>query len=106
MVLADGNIQEGATATSNHSSELSKYYYDMNINPYVHMNWPDLFLSHNSKNNVAASQQSFYGSYPVAVPRSYVYSYDNEGYPKELVREYKSPVTNQYLYTTKTVYYY
>lgn len=106
MVLVDGNIQEGAATTSNHSSELSKYYYDMNINPYVHMNWPDLFLSHSSKNNVAASQQSFFAGYPVAVPRSYVYSYDNEGYPKELVREYKSPVTNQYLYTTKTVYYY
>jgi hypothetical protein len=106
MVLADGNMQEGTAATSNHSSELSKYYYDININPYAHMNWPDLFLSHSSKNNVAASQQSFFASYPVSVPRSYAYTYDNEGYPKELTREYKSPVTNQYLYTTKTVYYY
>ncbi len=106
MTFAGDNLVECAATTFNHSSELSQYSYDSNINPYAHMNYPDLFLSHNSKNNVAASQQSFMASYPVAVVRSYSYKYDNEGYPVELVREYKSPITNQYLYTTKTIYTY
>jgi hypothetical protein len=100
------NLAYGNATTSHHSNETGRYEYDENINPYFHMNWPDLYLSHSSKNNVKRQSQSFYGSYPTAVPSGYTYSYDSDGYPKELIRTYKSGITNEYLYTTKTVFVY
>ncbi len=106
MLYEDGNLREGNSTTSHHSSELSRYRYDQLVNPYVHMNWPDLYLSHSSKNNVIALEQSFVNDYPVAVPSSHTYTYDSEGYPKELIRTYKSGFTGEYLYTTKTVFVY
>lgn len=106
MQFAEGNLMEGNGITSHHTSELAKYQYDHQVNPYIHMNWPDLFLSHSSKNNVIAQQQSFSNGFPVAVPSGYSYTYDSEGYPKELIKTYKSGSTGQYLYTTKTEFVY
>ena len=107
MLLAQrANGQRIGPTTSHHSSELSRYRYDQLVNPYVHMNWPDLYLTRSSKNNVNALEQSFVNDYPVAVPSSHTYTYDSEGYPRELIRTYKSGFTGEYLYTTKTVFVY
>ena len=70
------------------------------------MGWHNLFLSNNSKNNLVRQYKTYYGSYPVAVAYEFNYKYDADGYPIELIRHYRSYVTNQFLYTTKTVFSY
>ena len=57
-------------------------------------------------NNLISQQKSYSGTYPPAVAYEFIYKYDNEGYPTELIRHYKSYLTNQFVYTTKTVFTY
>ncbi|HEX8331324.1 MAG TPA: hypothetical protein VF622_01810 [Segetibacter sp.] len=106
MQFVGGNMVESAATTSNNNSELGRYSYDFNINPYIHMKWPNLFLSNTSKNNKLSQYKTYYGSYPTAEPYSYNYNYDIDGYPKELIKHFKSYTTNSFLFTTKTVYVY
>jgi hypothetical protein len=101
-----GNILTSAAVTSNHSSELGRYDYDSNINPYIHMNWPDLFLSNSSKNNLAFQYKEYANSFPLTEPYSLVYKYDAEGYPTEVIKNYRSGQTGNFLYSTKTVFIY
>ena len=105
MNFAGGNkIQDAASTTSN-SNESGKYQYDFNINPYAHMNWPDLYLSNQSRNNLKRQERHFAGAFPTAIPYGFEYTYDEDGYPKELVKTYFS-YYGIYMYTTKTVYNY
>jgi hypothetical protein len=101
-----GNVISDNSVTANNNTETGLYDHDNQINPYAHMGWHNLFLSNNSKNNLVKQYKTYYGSYPVAVPYEFVYKYDSEGYPIELIRHYRSGVTNQFLYTTKTVFSY
>jgi hypothetical protein len=105
-VMVKGNLVQGNSITSHHNSELSIYDYDNNINPYHQMNWPDLFLSRQSKNNVTYEQTSYHGAYPINVPYGFTYGYDAEGYPKEVVKQYRTYLTGQHAYTAKTVFTY
>jgi hypothetical protein len=106
MSFKGGNNVEDAANTSHHASELGQYSYDFNINPYVHLNWPDLSLSHLSKHNVTAQYKQYHANYPETVAYSFQYAYDSDGYPKEVVKSYNSYLTGQYLYKLKTVYTY
>jgi hypothetical protein len=101
-----GNLFSDNSRTSNQDTETGSYQHDNNINPYVHMNWPDLFLSNSSKNNLNWQARTYYGNYPVNVAYSFEYKYDSEGYPTELIRRYKSYITGQHLFTTKTIFSY
>lgn len=101
-----GNLISDNSNTTNQSTETGQYGYDHNINPYAHMGWLNLFLSNGSKNNLISQQKTYYGNYPVAVAYSYSYNYDAEGYPVELVKKFKSYLTGQHLFTTKTVFNY
>ena len=106
MTYRAGNKIHDAAIASNYSNESGTYQYDFNINPYVHMNWPDLFLSRQSRNNMVAQQKTFASVQPTAIPLGFNYTYDADGYPKELVKTYFSYPGNIYMYTTKTVYNY
>lgn len=102
----NGNLVGDNSSTSNHSTENGDYEYDQQINPYVHMGWPNLFLSNSSRNNMVLSRKTYYGNYPLVVEYGHTYKYDGEGYPVELVKKFKSYLTGEYLYTTRTVYLY
>jgi hypothetical protein len=102
----NGNMISSLAVTTNHNSELGRYGYDFNINPYRHMNWPNLFLSNSSKNNMTYQSKEYSGSYPVAEPYSFVYTYDADGYPAEVVKNFKSYLTGAFLFSTKTVFVY
>ena len=102
----NGNLFSDNSRTHNGSTETGSYQQDNNINPYAHMNWHDLFLSNSSKHNMNWQSRTYYGNYPLNVVYSFEYKYDNEGYPIELIRRYKSYLTGQHLFTTKTVYTY
>ena len=106
LAYEKGNLVESSVATSNQSSQTGLYQYDLNINPFIHLGRPDIYLSNQSKNNVVAQQKQFTGSYPNAYSYKFDYTYDNEGYPKEVITGYLSPVTNTHSYTLKTIYTY
>jgi hypothetical protein len=106
MQFYSGNMIESSAASSNHNSEMGRYSYDFNINPYIHMKWPNLFLSNTSKNNRTSQQKTYYGNFPTAEPYSYNYTYDADGYPKEVIKHFKSYTNNTFLFSTKTVYVY
>ncbi|ULQ52708.1 hypothetical protein [Flavihumibacter fluvii] len=101
-----GNLMEDNSVTDNYSTEVGVYTFDNNINPYIHIGWLDLFLSNQSKNNMTSKVKSYYGNYPIVVEYGLIYKYDTEGYPIELVKSYRSYLTGEHLYTTKTIYLY
>ena len=102
----NGNLFSDNSRYSNDFYQTGSYQHDNGINPFAHMNWPDLYLSNGSKNNLNWQSRSYYGNYPLNVAYSFEYKYDNEGYPVELIRRYKSYITGQHLFTTKTIYNY
>ncbi|HEU0112633.1 MAG TPA: hypothetical protein VFQ73_17285 [Flavisolibacter sp.] len=106
MNFVGGNKVKETAMSSTGGSEGGTFGYDLNINPYVHMNWPDIFLSKSSKNNMISQQKGYAGGFPVAEPYKFEYTYDADGYPVELVKSYKSYTTGEHLYKTKTVYTY
>lgn len=106
MKISGGNKVEDQASGSTGGGEGGTYKYDFNINPFAHMNMPNMFLSNLSKNNVVDQQKSFRGSIPSAVVYKYEYIYDNDGYPIEVVKHYKGYLTGEHLYKVKTVYTY
>jgi hypothetical protein len=101
-----GNMTGSSAVTSNNDTESGRYGYDFNINPYAHMKWPNLFLSNTSINNRTSQQKEYYGSYPTTDPYSFIYTYDTDGYPTQVIKNFKSPATGNYLFSTKTEFVY
>lgn len=106
MKFKSGNKIQDIATTSLGKTESGAYVYDFNINPFAHMNIPNLFLSNLSKNNMVGQQKSYSGDIPSGEPYNFEYSYDAEGYPTELVKSYKSYTTGEHLYKTKTIFTY
>ena len=106
MKFKGGNKVEDQAMSSTGGSEGGTYGYDYSINPFAHMNMPDIYLSNLSKNNMISQQKGYSGSIPSGIPYKFDYTYDAEGYPTELTRYFKSYVTGQDLYKTKTIYTY
>ena len=106
MRFAAGNMSESAAMRANTTAEMGTYQYDQNINPYAVMHLDDLFFSNVSKNNRVAQYKQYTGSMPEADVYEYQYTYDQFGYPKQVIKKYKSPLLNQHSFTTKTIYNY
>lgn len=106
-ILSDkGNQTKRSFVSANGISEWSDYGYDTNINPYIHLNRPDMQLLHNSKNNVSWTGKEYYSGNLTLDPVNYNYTYDSEGYPISLVKEFRSAQTGSILNITKTTYHY
>ena len=106
MDFDKGNLIFSTASNTNSSFEEGRYSYDTNINPYHHMYWPTLFMEHSSKNNVTSQQKQFTGSYPTATPFSFMYKYDADCYPVEVIKNYKSFPSGNFAFSTKTVFVY
>lgn len=106
MNFAGGNKVKEEATTSRGSGEGGTAQYDQNINPYAHMNYPDLLLSKLSKNNVTAQQKAYSGVIPSLVPYKWEYLYDAEGYPVQLLKHFKSGANGEHLTTKKVVFTY
>ena len=102
----NGNVSYSTASNSNSSFEEGRFSYDFGINPYHHMNWPTLFMNHISKNNVTSQQKQYSGSYPTADPYTFVYKYDADGYPTEVIKNYRSLPSGNFAFSTKTVFVY
>ena len=106
MSILRGNIISSNTNTTNMTGETGDYEFDTNINPFAHMNWPDFLFSNYSRNNVTIMRKQYTGNFPVADPTSFQYTYDADGYPKEVIKAFRNPRTNLHVFTLKTVYTY
>ncbi|MGF1924626.1 MAG: hypothetical protein ACQUHE_10645, partial [Bacteroidia bacterium] len=101
-----GNTMTSTAKRTNGDTETGTYEYDFNINPYRHMNWPDLFLSHSSKNNLVLQRKQYMYSYPINEPYSYSYTYDADGYPTSLITKFKNYLTGKHVFSTKKIFTY
>ena len=106
MEFAGGNKVKESATTSRGGGEGGTFQYDHNINPFAHLNRPDLYLSNLSKNNVIGQQKGYSGAIPSLVPYKWEYTYDEEGYPVQLLKHFKSGATGEHRSTTKIVYTY
>jgi len=103
--IKGGNKTEDSGGSTS-AGERGTYQYDFNINPYVHMNLPNIYLSYLSKNNMVAQEKTYSGSIPSAEPYKFEYTYDADGYPKELLKSFKNYLNGDHLFKIKTVYSY
>jgi hypothetical protein len=106
MTFKGGNLTEDVATTSHYNYEKGSYEYDFAINPYIHMDLPDLFLSKSSKHNRKIQYKEYAIQFPSNIPSKFEYTYDADGYPKELITTYIDYTTGQFLFKTKTVYNY
>ena len=70
------------------------------------MNYPNIYLSNSSKNNLVSEQGRYVGAIPSVVVVKYEYTYDDDGYPSQLVRGFRGATSGEHLYNLKTVYTY
>lgn len=105
LKIKDGNKTEDS-AQSMSGGESGTYRYDFNINPYAHINLPNVYLSNLSKNNLVDQNKTYSGSIPSVEPYKFEYTYDAEGYPTELLKSFKNYSTGDHLFKIKTVYTY
>ena len=106
MKIRGGNKVEDQAISSTGGGEAGTYKYDFNINPFAHMNMPNIFLSNLSKNNLIEQQKNYSGNIPSAEPYKFEYTYDADGYPVELVKHFKNYRTGEHLFKIKIVYTY
>ncbi len=98
-VLADKFVR-------NAGMEEGSYTFDFAINPYVHLNIPDLWLTSVPAHNMSFQRKIWTGAHPENVADAFEYTYDSEGYPKELLTRYKSYKTRADTYAIRTVFVY
>ena len=89
---ANGNLLSDGTRT---------YTYDGAINPFVHMKWPMLNFAHDSKNNVVEERLD-----NTSIYLQRTYTYDADGFVKEVVKREVNGSTNETRGVFKTVYVY
>ncbi len=106
MTFRNGNKVEETATGSTGAGEGGEFTYDQNVNPYNQMNWPDLYLRNLSKNNRTLENKGYTGSIPSVIPYRTVFTYDEDGYPVQMIKSYKNPINNDHLYDIKTLYFY
>ncbi|HLF33563.1 MAG TPA: hypothetical protein VI583_04975 [Cyclobacteriaceae bacterium] len=92
----------GSTSNSSHGT----FEYDDNINPHHLWGITDEFLRYSSKNNEIRAEYTYSGGFPSFVPDTYNYTYDEEGYPVELIKTYKHYRTGEFGFREKIIYHY
>ncbi|ULQ56014.1 hypothetical protein KJS94_15300 [Flavihumibacter rivuli] len=105
-VLFQGGNAVRDEALRGSSTETGNYGYDFNINPYAHLNLPDLFLANNSRHNRTSMEKVYNGSYPEQEVYYVDFTYDAQGYPVSVVKDYRNVRTGEFLFREKTLFYY
>lgn len=104
--LENGNKTRETGRSSTGSSEGGTYQYDNFINPYYLLGVQDIFLRYNSRNNLLEQAKGYTGGFPTLEPYQFDYSYDEAGYPVQLMKKFRSYPSGNHMYTEKTVYTY
>ncbi|MBO9594147.1 MAG: hypothetical protein J7599_14670 [Niabella sp.] len=104
--MRGGSVLSDILVTSNGNREEGSYDYDLSINPYVHLEIPDLLFTQYTKHNLKFQRKTWYGAYPEFEAYNFSYTYDEGGYPKELQTAYRSYQTKAAAYVIRTVFVY
>ncbi|SDG90323.1 hypothetical protein SAMN04487996_12527 [Dyadobacter soli] len=88
------------------SREEGTYNYDSCINPYVHLKIPEAHFNQYVKHNMVIQRKIRSGARPQHEPYDFKYTYDADGYPKELMTKYRSVETRADTYMMRTVFTY
>jgi len=99
-----GVIIKDQKSTGNGNTQEGLYQYDSNINPYAHLNIPDLTLSSLATHNATNSWKTWYGAYPEFEAYKFDFKYDADGYLIEQLITYRSYRTKIETHTSKTVF--
>ena len=101
------NIVSDKTVNDNEICSTGVYAYDKNISPFHHLGFMDFDLRNWSANNRVSTNIDFIGcGYPSLVPLSHFCTYDQDGYPTQIITEYKSGSNSNSFGYTKTNFYY
>ena len=101
LKFKDGNRVEEKTIMPNYPASTRTYTYDAGINPYVFLKWATMNFTYDSKNNVVEEQ---YSSVSIRMERTY--TYDADGFVKEVVRKEINTTTGEVRGMSKIVYTY
>ena len=101
LTFAGGNRVEEKNFIPNYPTATRTYTYDGAINPFVHMKWPMLNFAHDSKNNVVEERLD-----NTSIYLQRTYTYDADGFVKEVVKREVNGSTNETRGVFKTVYVY
>jgi hypothetical protein len=84
------NITSDKT-TTNELCDYSTYTYDKNINPFRHLGYLDFnFLNWSINNRLTEDAHYKACGFPVLVPVSYAYTYNQDGYPLTQITTYRA----------------
>lgn len=101
LKFKDGNRVEEKTQMPNYPVATRTYTYDAGINPYVFLKWPTMNFAYDSKNNVV---EEAYSNVSIRMERTY--TYDADGFVKEVVRKEINTTTGEVRGMSKIVYTY
>ncbi len=101
-----GRVLTDVAVTEHGNREEGIYEYDACINPYVHLGIPDRKFRLYEKHNLSIQWKTWYAGYPENEAYAFSYTYDADGYPKELITKYRSYQTKKDTYSIKNVYLY
>ncbi len=104
--MRGGSVLTDVIATENGPYAEGLYEYDFGINPYAHLGIPDRQFLLYEKHNLKFQWKTWIRGYPENEPFTFNYTYDVDGYPKELLTLYRNYQTKKETYTIRTAYVY
>jgi len=86
-----GNVISDKTTRGSQLCSDGEYTYDQHINPFNNLGYVDYLLTNVSANNKLTEDVNHVAcAFPSLVPESYVYEYDDKGFPTVVTTIYKS----------------
>lgn len=89
--MTDGNMVTDKTTRGAQLCSDGKYSYDDHINPFGELGYTDYVLTNVSVNNKVSESINHVGcSFPTFIPETYLYEYNEKGYPTLMTTFYKT----------------
>ncbi|HVG14024.1 MAG TPA: hypothetical protein VM935_03650 [Chitinophagaceae bacterium] len=101
--IVKGNRVQSKTLTNSGTYGYT-YSYGFDINPYAHINWPDIYFAHQSKNNHLT--EHFFDGTQSAEETRFEYQVDADGYVTQMIRKERDPFASTFLIISKKVFTY
>lgn len=86
MTMQGVNMYQTQITHSNGAKEDGQLQFDYYINPFMHLNLPDVYFVNPSRHNVIGQQKTYAELFPSSEPYQFNYVYDNDGFPTERLR--------------------
>ena len=87
----DGNVVSDKTTRGGQFCSDGVYTYDQHPNPFANLGYVDYLLTNFSANNKLTENVNYVAcAFPSLIPESYVYEYNDNGYPVSETTFYKS----------------